>query len=245
MNYYITCLGYYGSLVKNMPLENKSLDIKDISGGAIANISSNSELCALSNELSYAAISILPPAAANSAVGDEFSDDERAYIVSNALFEIYSNAEELERDRQLISNSLLGVLLESQKVDLLGTIRFRLPQLFKRWKKISLAHIDNYKSGESLMEILDFLSFYTEATISDKEYVKILFSGGKYQLADSDGTIINDMSPNLPEFEGMVDEDILLSRLVNISPKSIDISEVTSEPLLTLLKKIFPDRLLY
>lgn len=52
------------------------------------------------------------------------------------------------------------------------------------------------------------------------------------------------MSADLPEFEGMADEDILLSRLINLSPKTIDISEVTSEPLLILLKKIFADRLL-
>lgn len=132
----------------------------------------------------------------------------------------------------------------SQKLDLLGTVRFRLPKLYNRWKKISSVHADNYKSGENLMEILDFLSFYAEATISEKKYVKVLYSKGKYELEDEDGKIIDEMSADLPEFEGMADEDILLSRLINLSPKTIDISEVTSEPLLILLKKIFADRLL-
>ena len=94
------------------------------------------------------------------------------------------------------------------------------------------------------MEILDFLSFYAEATISDNKYVKVLYSKGKYELEDEDGKIIDEMSADLPEFEGMADEDILPSRLINLSPKTIDISEVTSEPLLILLKKIFADRLL-
>ena len=67
------------------------------------------ELPALAEELSYAAISILPPVAANKAISEEFSDEERAYIVSNALYEIYSSAEELEHDRQLISNTFLDV----------------------------------------------------------------------------------------------------------------------------------------
>ena len=172
MNYYISCLGYYGSLVKNMPQESKGLHIRDIKEGAIATISSPSELPALAEELSYAAISILPPVAANKAISEEFSDEERAYIVSNALYEIYSSAEELEHDRQLISNTFLCVLGESQKLDLLGTVRFRLPKLYNRWKKISSVHADNYKSGENLMEILDFLSFYAEATISEKNTLK-------------------------------------------------------------------------
>ena len=244
MNYYISCLGYYGSLVKNMPQESKGLHIRDIKEGAVATISLPSELPALAEELSYAAISILPPVAANKAISEEFSDEERAYIVSNALYEIYSSAEELEHDRQLISNTFLCVLGESQKLDLLGTVRFRLPKLYNRWKKISSVHADNYKSGENLMEILDFLSFYAEATISEKKYVKVLYSKGKYELEDEDGKIIDEMSADLPEFEGMADEDILLSRLINLSPKTIDISEVTSEPLLILLKKIFADRLL-
>ena len=85
MNYYISCLGYYGSLVKNMPQESKGLHIRDIKEGAVATISSPSELPALAEELSYAAISILPPVAANKAISEEFSDEERAYIVSNAL----------------------------------------------------------------------------------------------------------------------------------------------------------------
>ena len=245
MNYYISCLGYYGSLVKNMPRENSGLSIKDVKGGAVAEVPSAKELITLAEELSYAAISILPPVAANLAVKEEFSDEERAYIVSNALYDIYSNTEELERDRQLISNALLSVLAETQSLDLLGVVRFRLPEVFKKWKKVSLAHADNYKSGENLMEILDFLSFYAEATISEKKYIKILYSDGKYQLADENGNAVNDMPPSLPEFEGMADEDVLLSRLINISPKTIDISEVTSEPLIILLKKIFPDRLLF
>ncbi len=200
------------------------------------------DLSQTAQALSFAAISALPKCVIEQNVDRSLCESDRLGAVSAALYEIYDDLDLVDLERTLISNCYHQLLSESDRIDLLGAVRFRLPHVYSRWANAARRMV---QSGENTAyEILDFLSQYAENVLSEIKYAKILPLSGGYALVDEKGALIEEMPPTMSEFEGMAQEDILLSRLINISPQRIDASDVKNELLLLLLQRIFNDRLL-
>ena len=194
-------------------------------------------------ELAFAAVSALPKCAAAGRVDPSLDDEERVSILAGALYEIYGDLEALELERALISNCYHQLLGECETLDLLGALRFRLPCILRRWEDAVLGKKPTSDMAAA-HEILDFLAQYAENAMSELPFARIVPLNDRYLLVDADGSLIDAMPPTMSEFEGMAAEDILLSRLINLSPQVIDASAVDNELLLLLLERIFSGRLL-
>ena len=243
MVYKITCLEYDGKLIASVPKNENFFTLEETNGAILADTGEKNDFKALSEALSYAAVSILPALFVKKLIPKTLAEEEKAYLLSNALFEIYSDSELLEETRKNIAAELLLSLKTHYEIDLMGIVRFRLKKAVRQWKKAAEKCIKSYKSGAEISKIIDFLSDYAEHVSSKEKYLKVITSSDGYLLKRKDGTLCQIMPPESEEFFGMEAEDILLSRLINISPQSIDISEVYNEALILLIKSIFPGRI--
>ncbi len=237
MEYIITCLKYPDILNK---LTDKAFSALD-DNAVMAEGSPRS----IAEMLSRAAVLYLPQYVVVSALGSDIEKDQMEYALSNALFDILSDTDQIEHTRSRIRSAYYSILSSGIRLDMFGAIMFMLPDILREWKAAALYHKEKLRSGENLSEILDFLSLYAQTIISDIPYVKILPMDGCYKLISLDGSDVDAMPPDLPEFEGMADEDILLSRLVNISPQKIDASGITDSQLRLLLERIFKERVIF
>ncbi len=237
MEYIITCIKYPDILNK---LRDKAFS--PLSDNALFAEGSPRSIAEV---LSRAAVLYLPQYIVVSALGNDIKRDEMEYSLSNALFDILSDTDRIEHTRSRIRSVYYSILSSGIRLDMFGAIMFMLPDILREWKAAALYHKEKLRNGENLSEILDFLSLYAQTITSNIPYLKILPMDGGYKLISLDGSDVDVMPPDLPEFEGMTEEDVLLSRLINISPQRIDASGITDSQLRLLLEHIFKERVIF
>lgn len=234
MKYCVTCLKYPDILKKVLNSKGNKIDLLLLDGSCES----------IAQALADIALLHLPCYIISDAISPQLTKDERSYIISNTLSDIYSETSKLNNAKNQIFSLYFSTLMEHKQLDLLGAIRFRLSHILYEWRVLSILHEKKLRSGENMSEILDFLSLYANTVASNISYAKIIPNNDEYLLIDENKAPIDFMPADLPEFRGMVKEDILLSRLINLSPAKIDASLIIDSQLKLLLFRIFNERIL-
>ena len=128
---------------------------------------------------------------------------------------------------------------------------FRLSEYKRELDLILSDAIDEYMAQKAYDEFLDLLKYFV--SIQDESDLEIYIDGNSdegFLLTDNTGMLIK-ISENEEFFSemniiGLKHEDVLISRLISLSPKKIIMpTEYESTPIGTTLKRIFENRIVF
>ena len=157
----------------------------------------------------------------------------------------------IKKRADIIKNEIKNHFKKSSNLYIDGMLNFRLSE-YKRELDLLLSDaIDEYMSQKAYDEFLDLLKYFVN--IQEETELIVHISGNTedgFTLTDCLGNILN-ISENEEFFNemsiiGLKHEDVLISRLISLSPKRIYMSRDYEEtPIGTTVKKIFEDKLVF
>ena len=157
----------------------------------------------------------------------------------------------IKKRADIIKNEIKNHLKKSSNLYIDGMLNFRLSE-YKRELDLLLSDaIDEYMTKKAYDEFLDLLKYFV--SIQEETELIVNITGNTedgFVLTDCLGNIVK-ISKNEEFFSemsiiGLKHEDVLISRLISLSPKRIYMSRDYEEtPFGTTVKKIFEDRLVF
>lgn len=171
------------------------------------------------------------------------------YDIDKRVYELLTDEKSYVIEKDILKNELLNYLIENNTLIIDGYLTFR-PRTFNFLiDKV----IEEVLSGIQLeMEYNEFI--YTLQEFVDNQYpkmslVNVIIDEDKVQLFDSNNEMINNdyIEMILKElfYDDISQSDILLSSLLAMSPSNIviHIEDGKEEELISVLKKVFRDRI--
>ncbi len=157
----------------------------------------------------------------------------------------------IKKRADIIKNEIKNHFKKSSNLYIDGMLNFRLSE-YKRELDLLLSDaIDEYMAQKAYDEFLDLLKYFVN--IQEETELIVNITGNTedgFVLTDCFGNIVK-ISENEEFFSemsiiGLKHEDVLISRLISLSPKRIYMSRDYEEtPIGTTVKKIFEDRLIF
>jgi len=150
---------------------------------------------------------------------------------------------------QILNNSLQKHLNSSSRLNVDGMVDFRLNEYKSELMDDVENHIDEFMASKAYDEFLDLLKYFVSLQDSKLEIVHV--TGNEidgYVLMDKflkpiDEHMADDFMAEM-NVAGLKHDDILISRLISLSPHKIILHGLNEEkPIITTLKKIFNDKL--
>lgn len=159
-----------------------------------------------------------------------FLNDEVAFKSFIKLLSLYDK----QTDEFALKKSI--ILTKCFYID--SFINFRLKPLIKRWEELCVLAKENFSvffSNESFIEIMRFLV----ATMEENcEKIKILINNGKYSIYNT-----NNMSECGQKIEEATTPFALISAVLRICPKNIDVFLTKEDSAISFLKSVYNNRL--
>lgn len=174
-----------------------------------------------------------------------------AYDAKHLLNVIDTKDTAIKKRAGIIRNEIKNHLKKSSNLYIDGMLNFRLSE-YKRELDLFLSDaIDEYMTQKAYDDFLDLLKYFVEIQeVTDL----IIHIGGDandgFILRDSFGNIVkiseNEEFFNEMNIIGLKHEDVLISRLISLSPKQIFMPrEYEQTAIGTTVKKIFEDKLIF
>ena len=160
------------------------------------------------------------------------------------LKELWYGRGDLERARQEVSERIVMCLVENPRhiLTLDGVVRFRMKEDVDRWLACLDEVVDEFLLRSEQKEFVGLLRYFVSMREPVLSFVKVVRQEDEYALLDESNCHIAVLLPEQAEARAVSQEDILLSKLVNLAPETIDISEVADEQLAELLRSVFVGR---
>lgn len=153
----------------------------------------------------------------------------------------------LERMKKDISNRIAVCMLETKGhiLSLDGVVRFRMQDCVEQWKDALELCVDDYLFESERKEFVKLLRYFVSMRDPAVKYVEIRLDQNEYQLFDDSSSQVSVFLPGAQstDLRGITKEDLLLSRLINLSPEAIDVSGIEDEDLKDLIGQIFIGRI--
>lgn len=157
----------------------------------------------------------------------------------------------IKKRTDIIKSEIKNHLKKSSNLYIDGMLNFRLSE-YKRELDLFLSDaIDEYMAQKAYDEFLDLLKYFVN--IQEETELVVHISGNTedgFILKDCLGNVLK-ISENEEFFSemsiiGLKHEDVLISRLISLSPKRIFMScDYETTPIGTTVKKIFEDKLIF
>ena len=157
-----------------------------------------------------------------------------------------------DKRKELIKKSFISYIEDESFLNLNGFITFRLPLYKKELEKAVRKSLDGIIAENEYNEFIELLRFFVEMQESSLQVVHIIYSDGKYTLLDNNlceitDDCINDFK-NEMRYGTINYDDLLLSTLISLSPKTIVIhnkNDIPNKQLLATLEKVFLNKIQY
>lgn len=154
------------------------------------------------------------------------SQQNRDILHQRALVFSYGDGDvDVKTWRTILRNRLEYYLLGHQELIIDGFIRFRMRDLIATWEKAIKEAAREMLMEKEYQEFIKLLQYFVETQPTKCEEVHVLMEGRNYVLLDQDFRVIDDaiMQDVMRETveQNMSSEDMLISALIGISPKSI------------------------
>ncbi len=174
-----------------------------------------------------------------------------SFDTKNVLNEFVKKENTVERRTAIIRNEIKNHFKKSSNLYIDGMINFRLSE-YKQELDLALSDaIEEYITQKAYDEFLDLLKYFVD--IQEETELIIHISGNA-----EDGFILKDSNRNIVKISGneeffsemniigLKHEDVLISRLISLSPKKIYMSRDYKEtPIGTTVKRIFEEKLIF
>ena len=160
-------------------------------------------------------------------------------------------AEYLDMIKKDVSNRIAVCMLEPERhtITLDGIIHFRMKDYMEEWLSALDSCVDEYILKHEQQEFIKLLRYFVSMREPQKKIVYVNYEqeGGEYTVSDENGKKLACNVPALdrPKDINITKEDILLSRLINISPEVIvlvNTKEFGDQKLVELLRQVFVGR---
>lgn len=152
--------------------------------------------------------------------------------------------------KENILNEILGHLLENNYFIIDGYLRFRSSSINSLIDKSIEKVIDDIQMESDYNEFVSMLEYYVETQVPRLDLVNVIIQKDDFQLLDTYNNVIenqsiDDIVADILDGEGISKSDILVSSLIVLAPARIiiHIENDNEQELLTVLKKIFGDRI--
>ncbi|MCH5186587.1 MAG: putative sporulation protein YtxC [Oscillospiraceae bacterium] len=180
-----------------------------------------------------------------------FEDYGLKYSQFNKAYDMFAK---LPQDKRidLIKEDLIAYIEREDFLNIEGFILFRL-QMYKKELEYSVEKsLDGIIAENEYNEFIELLKFFVDMQESSIPLIHIIYSEKKYILLDKNYNEITDEC--IDDFKnemryGIINyDDLLLSTLISLSPKSIIIHNKDNLPnkqLLSTLEKVFDNKIKY
>lgn len=180
---------------------------------------------------------------------DFVAEKDQCEILVNTLKQLWYQDErgDLEHIKRDVSNRIAVCLLESKNhvLSLDGVMRFRMKDCIAEWKDTLEKCVDAYLLESEKHEFIKLLRYFVSMRDPIIKYVKIKLYENEYLIFDDKSMKISVVIPG-NEYgvnREISKEDLLLSRLINLAPETINVSEIEDEDLKLLLNQVFVGRI--
>lgn len=157
----------------------------------------------------------------------------------------------VKRRADIIKKEIKDHFRNSSNLYIDGMLNFRLSEYKRELDLLLDETIDDYMAQKAYDEFLDLLKYFVD--IQEETELIVYINGNTadgFVLTDYCGNILK-ISENEEFFSemniiGLKHEDVLISRLISLSPKQIYMScDYENSPIGTTVKKIFEDKLCF
>ncbi len=176
------------------------------------------------------------------------SDKREIYSIAlkNALpgGENILNTMHYNRRRELINESTTKYLKEHKSIIISGFVNFRLDEYKNELRKLCQNAAEEYSAKREYGEFLDMLRFFISVQMPKESAVHVVRRGENLRILNKFKKDITDRYSNDFAFppEDFTSEDILLSALITISPKSIIIHDKKeNDKIYDTISSVFPN----
>lgn len=152
----------------------------------------------------------------------------------------------------LIMSDLADYITHEKFLNIDGFVLFRLKAYKKELERNVNKSLDGIVAENEYNEFIELLKFFVDIQESSIQIIHIMYSENKYILLDKNYCEISD--EYISDFKnemlcGAINyDDLLLSTLISLSPKSIIIhnkENITNKQLLSTLEKVFAGKIKY
>lgn len=176
---------------------------------------------------------------------DMLSEREKSDILITSIKKLWygnTGAEQLEKLKKDVSNRIAVCVFEGAGIIFLdGVLNFRMKDCTSAWKKVVDGCIAGYIEEAERKDFVRLLRYFVSMRDPLETLVFLRPEGMDYILVGEDGNYIDVFSPGV----GITNEDMLLSRLISISPEHIIIEkaeEFADKKLIDIIKQVFIGR---
>lgn len=174
-----------------------------------------------------------------------------SFDTKKLLNEFIDKEKAIEKRTAIINNEIKNHLKKSSNLYIDGMINFRLSEYKRELDLILSDAIDEYVTKKAYDEFLDLLKYFVD--IQDETDLIVRVTGNTedgFTLKDCLGNILkiseNEEFFNEMSIIGLKHEDVLVSRLISLSPKRIIMScDYETTPIGITIKKIFEEKLVF
>ncbi len=177
--------------------------------------------------------------------------DIKSFDAKRILNGVVKRKPDPQKRTNLIKNEIQNHFKKTSNLYIDGMMDFRLLEYKRELDLILTDAIDEYMTQKAYDEFLELLKYFVN--IQDETELTIFVSGNTndgFVLKDACGKTVK-ISENEEFFSemniiGLKHEDVLISRLISLSPKRIYMScDYEETPIGTTVKKIFEDKLVF
>ena len=182
---------------------------------------------------------------------NDLNKDEKIEIFKIA--NNYINKEDIfNKEKQIIFDEVNNYIKVNNEIIIDGFVNFRLSSLNVPIELLIENSKDKYYEEKEFKEFIKVLRYFVDIQESKMELVNIVIGDNDYKLYDKDKQLIeNDFfSEVINELsgDGISKDDLLISSIITIAPKTIIIhgcEKINNEEIIKILENVFVDKVIY
>lgn len=233
------------SLIKNIKHNDKNVDIE------ITSQKNDIDIDDITNEITNLIINLMRNKLLKKYISKEYSeiyiDDEQN--IYNYSVKIFKEKEVFIRDS--IYKKVSNYIMSSNYINLDGFIKFRMKEFTKYISMIADIAVEEYIIKRDQEEFINALKYFIEVQDEKSNLIRIhIKDDGRFLLYDENGNKVNGIEDediiSLAMQENLNPEDFLISTLITLCPKKIEIidslKDNSSKDIIDMIESIFDDK---
>lgn len=173
-----------------------------------------------------------------------FLDDDFVDII-DIVYELILDENEFKKEKMKLRAEIRDYLMANKSIIIDGYLRFRDASFIDLIDKVIEKVVIEIQMGEEYNDFINMLKYYIELQTPKIDIVNIVIKGDEFILMDDRKNVIECRSITDIQNEDLSKEDVLLSSLIILAPRSIivHIKNDKEKELMNILKSLFNERI--